>query len=125
MPGKMIAYGVVIPLALAAIVGAGAWMAAQHYQPTIDRLNDGLAQCKASNKQQVATIASQNAGITALQRKQEELEAKVKAAQEEARREAQGDYEKANAVLSERTTGEVCAAASLAFDDELRRERAQ
>lgn len=125
MPGKMIAYGVVILLALAAIVGAGAWMAAQHYQPTIDRLNDGLAQCKASNKQQVATIASQNAGITALQRKQEELESKVKAAQEEARREAQGDYEKANEVMAERTTGEVCAAASAAFDDELRRERAQ
>ena len=39
-------------------------------------------------------IASQNAGIEALQRKQDELETKAKAAQEKARMEAQGDYER-------------------------------
>ncbi|HAU5712404.1 hypothetical protein ABNU44_08685 [Serratia marcescens] len=124
MPGK-ITSSVVILLALAAIVGAGAWLAGRHYQPTIDRLNEALTQCKASNKQQAATITSQNAGIEALQRKQEEIEAKVKAAQEKSRREAQGDYERANAVMAERTTGEVCAAASAAFDVELSRERAK
>lgn len=124
MPGK-ITSAVVILLALAAVVGTGAWLAARHYQPTIDRLNEALTQCKDSSKQQAAVIASQNAGIDALHRKQEELEVKVKAAQEKARREAQGDYERANQVMSERTTGEVCAAASAAFDAELRRERAQ
>ncbi|MEM5444888.1 hypothetical protein [Serratia marcescens] len=124
MSGKITSV-VVIMLALAAIVGAGAWLAGRHYQPTIDRLNEALTQCKSSNKQQAATISNQNAGITALQRKQEELEAKVKAAQEKARREAQGDYEMANEVMAERTTGEACAAASAAFDAELRRERAQ
>lgn len=123
MPGKMIAYGVVILLALAAIVGAGAWMAGRHYQPTIDRLNEALTQCKDTGKQQAATITSQNAGIEALRRAHAEREAKAKAAQEKARREAQGDYRRANEVLSERTTGEACAAASSAFDDELRRER--
>ncbi|HFL5870774.1 hypothetical protein [Serratia marcescens] len=124
MSGKITSV-VVILLALAAIAGAGAWLEGRHYQPTIDRLNEALTQCKGSNKQQAATISSQNAGITALQRKQEELEAKVKAAQEKARREAQGDYERANEVMAERTTGEACAAASAAFDAELRRERAQ
>ncbi|BEO46595.1 hypothetical protein SMQE20_11540 [Serratia marcescens] len=124
MPDK-ITSAVVILLALAAVVGAGAWLAARHYQPTIDRLNEALTQCKDSNKQQAAVIASQNAGIDALQRKQEELEGKVKAAQEKARREAQGDYAMANQVMAERTTGEACAAASAAFDAELRRERAQ
>ncbi|MDE1508185.1 hypothetical protein PWJ72_01730 [Serratia nevei] len=124
MLGK-IASAVVIMLALAAIAGAGAWLAGRHYQPTIDRLNEALTQCKGSNKQQAATIASQNAGIDALQRKQEELEVKVKAAQEKARREAQGDYERANEVMAERTTGEACAAAAAAFDAELRRERAK
>ncbi|HIE0428673.1 hypothetical protein [Serratia marcescens] len=124
MSGK-ITSAVVILLALAAVVGAGAWLAARHYQPTIDRLNDSLTQCNASNKQQAATIASQNAGITSLQRKQEEMEAKAKAKQEKARREAQGDYSKASEVMAERTTGEVCSAASAAFDSELRRERAQ
>lgn len=123
MPGKMIAYGVVILLALAAVVGVGAWLASRHYQPTIDRLNELLTQCRDTSRQQSATITSQNAGIEALRRADAEREAKAKAAQEKARREAQGDYVKANAVLSERTIGEACAAASAAFDDELRRER--
>ncbi|MGP1065741.1 hypothetical protein ACJ8LR_18370 [Serratia sp. CY56810] len=124
MSGKITSL-VVILLALAAVVGAGAWLAARHYQPTIDRLNEALTQCMDSNKQQASTIASQNAGITALQREQAEREAKAKADQEKARRQAKGDYEKANAVMAERTIGEVCAAASAAFDDELRRDRAQ
>lgn len=124
MPSK-ITSAVVILLALAAVVGAGAWLAGRHYQPTIDRLNEALTQCRDTGKQQASTIASQNAGIEALQRKQEELEGKVKAAQEKARREAQGDYAMANQVMAERTTGEACAAASAAFDAELRRERAK
>ncbi len=125
MPGKMIASIVVILLALAAIVGAGAWLAGRHYQPTIDRLNEALTQCRDTGRQQEATISSQNAGIEALRRADAEREAKAKAAQEKARRDAQDDYGKANAVLSERTTGEVCTAASTAFDAELRLERAQ
>ncbi|MEL5546464.1 MULTISPECIES: hypothetical protein [Serratia] len=124
MSGK-ITSAVVILLAMAAIAGAGAWLAGRHYQPTIDRLNEALTQCKGSNKQQAATIASQNAGVEALQRRQEEIEAKAKAKQEKARREAQGDYSKASEVMAERTTGDVCAAASAAFDADLRRERAQ
>ncbi|EPK0247838.1 hypothetical protein PP737_001568 [Serratia marcescens] len=124
MPGK-ITSAVVILLAVGAVVGSGAWLAARHYQPTIDRLNEALTQCKDTGRQQAATIDSQNAGITDLQRKQEEMEAKAKAAQEKARMEAQGDYERANEVMAERTTGEVCAAASAAFDAELRRERVQ
>ncbi|MFS8079956.1 hypothetical protein UDZ25_14065 [Serratia marcescens] len=124
MSGK-ITSAVVILLALTAIAGAGAWLAARHYQPTIDRLNDALTQCRDTGRQQAATIDSQNAGITALQREQAEREAKAKADQEKAREQSRGDYEKANAVIAERTTGEVCAAASAAFDAELRRERAQ
>ncbi|EJA2550679.1 hypothetical protein MWS75_002712 [Serratia marcescens] len=124
MPGK-ITSAVVILLALAAIAGAGAWLAGRHYQPTIDRLNKALTQCRDTGRQQAATIDSQNAGITALQREQAEREAKAKAEQEKARIEAQSDYEGANAVMAERTTGEACAAASAAFDAELRRERAK
>ncbi|WP_440530988.1 hypothetical protein [Serratia marcescens] len=124
MPGR-ITSAVVILLALAAVVGAGAWLSARHYQPTIDRLNEALTQCRDTGKQQESTIASQNAGIEALQRKQEEMEAKARAAQEKARREAQGYYERANEVMAERTTGEACAGASDAFDAELRRERAK
>lgn len=124
MSGK-ITSAVVILLALAAVAGAGAWLAGRHYQPTIDRLNESLTQCRDTGRQQASVIDSQNAGIEALQRKRDELEAKVKAEQEKARREAQGDYERANEVMAERTTGEACAAASAAFDAELSRERAQ
>ncbi|CAI1974250.1 hypothetical protein [Serratia proteamaculans] len=124
MPGK-ITSAVVILLALAAVVGAGAWLAGRHYQPTIDRLNKALTQCQDTNRQQSATITSQNAGIEAMRSADTARQAKAKAEQEKARRDAKGDYGKANSVLSERTTGEVCAAASAAFDDELRRERAQ
>ncbi|MEL5392885.1 hypothetical protein [Serratia nevei] len=122
MPGK-IASVVVILLALAAVVGSGAWLAARHYQPTIDRLNEALTQCKDTGRQQASMIASQNAGIEAQQRADAVREAKARLEQEQARKKAQGYYSKANEVLSERTTGEVCAAASAAFDDELRRER--
>ncbi|WP_199637016.1 hypothetical protein JEM67_20795 [Serratia sp. PAMC26656] len=124
MSGK-IASAVVILLALMAIVGAGAWLAGQHYQPKIDKLNAALTQCRDTSRQQAATITSQNAGIVALQQAEALRTAKAKAEQDKARREAQGDYGKANAVLSERTIGEACAAASASFDDELRRERAQ
>lgn len=124
MPGK-ITSAVVIILALTAISGAGAWLASRHYQPTIDRLNEVLTQCRDTGRQQASTIASQNAGIEAQRRADAEREAKAKAVQEKAHIEAQGDYERANAVMAERTTGELCAAASAAFDAELRRERAQ
>lgn len=125
MPGKMIASAMVILLALAAVVGAGAWMAGRHYQPTIDRLNEALTQCKDTSRQQSSAIASQNAGITALQVLESLRKASADEAQRKAHDAAQDDYGKANAILSERTTGEVCAAASAAFDDELRRERAK
>ena len=125
MSGKMIASIVVILLALAAVVWTGAWLAGRHYQPTIDRLNELLTQCRDTSRQQSATITSQNAGIEALRIADAARQAKAKAEQEKARHEAQGDYGKANAVLSERTTGEACAAASAAFDEELRRERAK
>ncbi|HGM5383692.1 MULTISPECIES: hypothetical protein [Serratia] len=124
MSGK-ITSAVVILLALAAVVGAGAWLAGRHYQPTIDRLNQALTQCRDTGRQQAAMIDNQNAGIEALRRADAEREAKAKAAQEKARSEAQGDYERANEVMAERTTGDVCTAASAAFDAELRRERAK
>ncbi|HGM6983327.1 TPA: hypothetical protein ACKQD1_004330 [Serratia marcescens] len=124
MPGKIVS-AVVILLALVAVVGAGAWLAGRHYQPTIDRLNEALTQCRDTSRQQSATITSQNAGIEALRRADAAREAKARLEQEQARKKAQGDYGKANEVLSERTVGESCAAASAAFDEELRRERAQ
>lgn len=122
-PASMVASAVVILLALASIVGAGVWLASRHYQPTIDNLNSLLATCQNNNRQQAASIDSQNAGISALQVLGELRKATAAEAQQKARAAAQADYGKANEVLAERSTGDVCAAASSAFDDELRKER--
>lgn len=124
-PAAMIASGVVILLALASIVGAGVWLASRHYQPTIDNLNSLLATCQSNNRQQAASIARQNAGIDALQMLEALRQAAAAEAQRKARAAAQDDYGKANEVLAERSDGDVCAAASEAFDAELRKERSQ
>lgn len=122
-PAAIVFSAVVILLALASIVGAGVWLASRHYQPTIDNLNSLLDTCQSNNRQQAASIASQNAGITALQTLEALRQAAAAEAQRKARAAAQDDYGKANEVLTERSEGDVCAAASAAFDAELRRER--
>ena len=124
-PASMVAAGVVILLALASIVGAGAWLASRHYQPTIDNLNSLLATCHSNNRQQAASIDSQNAGITALQTLEALRQAAAAESQKKAQAAAQDDYGKANEVLAERSEGDACAAASSAFDAELKRERGQ
>ncbi|WP_447888476.1 hypothetical protein [Serratia fonticola] len=124
-PAAIVFSAVVILLALASIVGAGVWLASRHYQPTIDNLNSLLSTCQSSNRQQAAAITSQNAGIAALQTLEALRKATTAEAQQKAQAAAQGDYGKANEVLTERSEGDVCAAASAAFDVELRRERGQ
>ncbi|WP_291971962.1 hypothetical protein [Candidatus Symbiopectobacterium sp.] len=116
---------IVFLLALAAIVGAGAWLAARDYQPTIDNLNNLLTACKTEKRQQDEAISAQNNGVAALKLLADLREASAKAKQEETRKSAQTEYAATNAVLSEQTRGEACAAASAAFDDELRRERSK
>lgn len=123
---KPLAYIVVVMLALSAVVGAGAWMAARHYQPTIDSLNAKLSKCGSLKEQADAGILSQNNAITALSLagivRGLAAENAVAAASESAK----GDYGKANEVLAERVEGhDVCAAAASAFDAELARERAK
>ncbi|WP_447885143.1 hypothetical protein [Serratia fonticola] len=124
-PAALVATAVVSLLALASIVGAGVWLASRHYQPTIDNLNSLLATCQSNNRQQAASIASQNAGIAALQTLEALRQAAAAEAQRKARAAAQDDYGKANEVLTERSEGDACVAASAAFDAELRRERGQ
>ncbi len=124
-PAAMVASGVVILLALSSIVGVGVWLAGRHYQPTIDNLNRSLTECQGSNRQQAASIASQNAGVNALQVLGELRKATAAEAQQKAQKAAQENYGKANEVLAERSDGDVCSAASSAFDDELRKERAK
>ncbi|EHD22063.1 MULTISPECIES: hypothetical protein [Brenneria] len=125
MPWQIIAKVIIVMLALAAIVGSGAWLAARHYQPAIDNLNEELTQCQGARRQQDTTITVQNNAVTALQVLADLRAADAEKAKLDAQREAQGDYAAANTVLAEQTQGDACMAASSAFDDELRRERSK
>jgi hypothetical protein len=125
MSTKTAAIIVAIMLFLAGVLTAGIWLAGRHYQPTIERLTVALEVCQGSNRLQAAAINSQNAGITALQTLEALRKATAAEAQQKAQAAAQDDYGKANEVLTERSEGDVCAAASAAFDAELRRERGQ
>lgn len=123
---KAILYIVVIFLAVGAVIGIGAWLAGRHYQPTIDKLNNGLTTCGNLKRQADATISTQNKAISALQLSQQ---TRAKAAADKvaaAGASAKDDYGKANDVLAESVTGhDACAAASAAFDIELTKERAK
>ncbi len=123
---KLLAYTVVVLLALSAVVGLGAWLAGRHYQPTIDSLNDKLSKCSSLRDQANAAIHSQSAAITVLQQSAAFREKTAKDAVAAARKSAKDDYGTANDVLAERVESpDVCAAASSAFDAELARERAK
>lgn len=123
---KPLAYIVVVLLALSAVVGAGAWLASRHYQPTIDNLNAKLSKCGSLKDQADAGILSQNNAITALSLAGIARGLAAENAVAAASASAKDDYGKANEVLAERVGGhDVCAAASSAFDAELSRERAK
>ncbi len=123
---KPLAYIVVVLLALSAVVGAGAWMAARHYQPTIDNLNAKLSKCGSLKDQADANILTQNNAITALSLAGITRGIAAENAVAAARISAKDDYGKANDVLAERLDGSnTCAAAASAFDAELARERAK
>lgn len=121
---KPLAYIVVVLLSLSAVVGAGAWLAARHYQPTIDSLNGMLSKCASLKDQADAGILTQNNAITALSLAGIARGLAAENAVAAARLSAMDDYGKANDVLAERVDGpNTCAAASSAFDAELARER--
>ncbi|MGP9420059.1 hypothetical protein ACT3RT_13840 [Ewingella sp. AOP9-I1-14] len=123
---KPLAYIVVVLLALSAVIGAGAWMASRHYQPTIDSLNAKLSKCRSLKDQADAGILTQNNAITALSLAGIARGLAAENAVATARISAKDDYGKANDVLAERVDGhDVCAAAASAFDAELARERAK
>jgi len=125
-PVKAIAYIVVVLLALSAVVGAGAWLASRHYQPTIDSLNAKLSKCGSLKDQADAGILSQNNAITALSLAGIARGIAAENAVVASRASAKDDYGKANEVLAERVEGhDVCAAAASAFDAEMALERAK
>lgn len=86
-----------------------------------------LGSCRATRTQLLGQVIEQNDALADLRADELERATRARAAQQQAEGRAQQADQQAQQVLQERTPVgvDVCAAASVAFDDELRRERAQ
>lgn len=84
-----------------------------------------LGACRATRTNLLEEVIEQNAALADLRAAELERAARARDVQQRAEGEARQAEAQAQQVLQERTPEgvEVCAAASAAFDDELRRER--
>lgn len=88
---------------------------------------DKLGACRATRTTLLGQVIEQNSALADLRAAELERAIRARDAQQQAEGRAQQADQQAQQVLQERTPAGVdaCAAASAAFDDELRRERAQ
>nr|WP_256836752.1 hypothetical protein [Pseudomonas oleovorans] len=93
------------------------------------RLDDAgkLGACRTTRTNLLGQVIEQNDALAGLRAAELERAARARDVQQQAEGRAQQADQQAQQVLQERTPAGVdaCAAASAAFDDELRRERAQ
>lgn len=93
------------------------------------RLDDAgkLAACRTTRTTLLGQVIEQNGALADLRAAELERSAHARAVQQQADGEAQQADRQALAVMQERTPAgaDACAAASAAFDNELRRERTQ
>ncbi|HBO3681390.1 TPA: hypothetical protein L4T35_001313 [Pseudomonas aeruginosa] len=112
-----------IALTCLVLVGLGAvggvWIGARHYRPQLDAARSDLVACRASRGELESTVAEQVRQVAALRLVDEQRARDAAQAVEQARRRADGDYAAAQRLLSQRTTGEQCAAAEVVIDQEL------
>lgn len=93
------------------------------------RIDDAgkLGACRTTRTALLGQVIEQNTALADLRAAELERATRARAAQQQAEGLAQHAEQQAQQVLQERTPAgaDACAAASAAFDDELRRERAQ
>lgn len=93
------------------------------------RLDDAgkLGACRATRTTLLGQVIEQNSALADLRAAELERATRARDVQQQAEGRAQQADQQAQQVLQERTPAgaDACAAASAAFDDELRRERAQ
>jgi len=127
-------WAVVGGLVLAALVGLGQQIRVNSLQGDLTaerdaRIEDAgkLGACRTTRTNLLGQVIEQNAALADLRASAMERAARAKDLQRQAEVEAQQADQQAQQVLQERTPdgADACAAASAAFDDELRRERAQ
>ncbi|WDH55382.1 hypothetical protein PUP75_11515 [Pseudomonas chlororaphis] len=106
-------------LLISAGAGLGAWLAAGHYRPLLDAVQDDLATTKAGRDNLEALAGEQGRKLGDLVFAGQEREQHAAQAQADARELAKTDYAAANRLLQERTGGDQCAAATAIIDQEL------
>ena len=86
-----------------------------------------LGACRSTRTNLLGQVIEQNSALAQLRAAEQERAARARDVQQQAEGRAQQADQQAQQVLQERTPAGVdaCAAASQAFDDELRRERGQ
>ncbi|GEM_PF-1048237 len=119
-------------LVLALAVGGGQQIRVNSLQSDLaterdTRIEDAgkLGACRATRTNLLAQVIEQNGALADLRAAELERAARARDVQQQAESEARQADQQAQLVLQERTPpgSDVCAAASQAFDDELRRER--
>lgn len=109
-----------LALLLLCIGAAGGFLNAQdYYEPRIDSANQELATVKSARNNLEALATEQGLKLGELVALGKERELLAEKAQAEARDQAKPHYTAANRLLSDRTGGDQCAAATAVIDQEL------
>jgi hypothetical protein len=110
------------------LCGFGAWLGyratSDHYAPLLADAQQQIGQLQAANAQMSGAVKQQNAAIASALLLAQQREEAAEAAQRTALGAAQAYQQKAAAILGSHPAGaNECAAASAAFDAELKQER--
>ncbi|KRU72876.1 hypothetical protein AN451_06790 [Pseudomonas aeruginosa] len=112
-----------IALACLLLVGLGAaggvQLGAQHYRPQLDAARSDLVACHAARGELESAVVAQGRQIAALRQAGEQRAREAAQALEQGRQQAAEHYAAAHRLLSQRSAGEECAAASSVIDQEL------
>lgn len=116
-------------VALAALVGLGAWgghtLARNHYEPLLTEANKQIGTLTTANAAMKTSVERQNAAVTALELEAKKREQDAAQALSVARTQSAKSQTRAQSVLIAKPPAgqNACEAAQKAFDDELRTER--
>lgn len=117
---RVVAAFVVAILLLLLGVATGWWRAALHYGPQLVESGRQLGACTTSRGGLESQVGEQGEQLKALQAAAEARQAKAVPAQAAADQRAHDKYAAANRLQQQRGSGDACAAAEAAIDQELR-----
>lgn len=116
---RLVAAFVVAILVLLLGMATGWWRAALHYGPQLVESARQLAACTTSRGGLESQVGEQSDQLKALKQAEQARQAKAEPAQAAADQRAQDKYGAANRLQQQRGTGDACAAAEAAIDQEL------